>query len=70
MNFQKKSPITFDALRCPTKKCRLTRKLSTAGKEGLNVIFVKTVVPEHLVKLLQILNVTLERHLLLPATYK
>lgn len=47
--------------------CR-TRKLSTAGEEGLDVIFVETVALQHPVELLKILNVTLERHLLLPAT--
>ena len=46
----------------------LTRKLSAAGKEGLDVIFVEAVVLQHSVELLEILYVTLERHLLLPAT--
>lgn len=46
----------------------LTRKVSTAGEEGLDVIFMEAIVLQHSVELLKILNVTLERHLLLPAT--
>lgn len=48
----------------------LTRKVSTAGKEGLDVILVEAVVLQHPVEPLQILNVMLECYLLLPAAYK
>lgn len=42
--------------------------MSAAGEEGLDVILVEAVVLQHSVELLQILNVTLECDLLLPAT--
>lgn len=47
---------------------QLTRKLSTAGKEGFDVIFMEAVVLQHSVELLKILDVMLERHLLLPTS--
>lgn len=46
-----------------------TKKVSTAGKEGLDVILVKAIVLQHPVKPLQILNMMLECYLLLPAAY-
>lgn len=46
---------------------RLTRKVSAAGEESLDVILVEAIVLQHSVELLQILNVTLECYLLLPA---
>lgn len=46
-----------------------TRKVSIAGKEGLDVVLMKAIVLQHPVEPLQILNVMLERHLLLPAAY-
>lgn len=42
--------------------------MPAAGEEGLDVIFMEAVALQHSVELLKILNVTLERHLLLPAT--
>lgn len=44
-----------------------TRKLSAAGEEGLDVIVVEAIVLQHPVEILKILNMALERHLLLPA---
>jgi len=44
-----------------------TRKRSAAGEEGLDVLFEEPVVPQHPVEPLKVLDVTLERHLLLPA---
>lgn len=44
-----------------------TRNLSIT-EEGLDVIFRKAIVQEHSIKLLKVLNMMLERDLLLPTT--
>lgn len=58
------------AICCPIVSGPLTRKVSTAGKEGLDVVLVEAVVLQHHVEPLQILNMMLECYLLLPTTYK
>lgn len=45
-----------------------TRKLPAAGEERLYVVLVEAVVLQHVVELQKVLDVTLERHLLPPAT--
>lgn len=60
--------VFFQFLNLVIERQHPTRKLSTAGEEGLDVIFMEAVVLQHSVELLKILNVTLERNLLLPAT--
>lgn len=53
-------------LGCLTEITRPTRKLPAAGKEGLDVVFMEAVAPEHPVEPLEVLEVALEGHLLLP----
>lgn len=60
-------PLHLNKLLVIIQSDNRTGKLSTAGEEGLDVILMEAVVLQHSIELLKILNVSLERDLLLPA---